>query len=497
VTAPLFTEPEWSFETLDRVLKAVEEIAIQDLKLDIYPNQIEIISTEQMLDAYSAMGMPLMYHHWSFGKLFAREEGLYRAGHIGLAYEMVINSHPCISYLLEENSMTMQTIVIAHAAFGQKHFFKNNYLFQQWTNAESILEYLAFAKRYIAACEERYGHGEVEAVLDSAHALMDQGVFRYRRPPRPSRARVLEKQRRRLEHAEEDYRELWRTLPQGAEPPPPDRNSWDIEEDEMGVNPKLPEENLLYFLEKYSPTLKSWQREILRIVRHLAQYFYPQRQTKVMNEGAATFVHHTIMHMLYEKGLLTEGAIFEFLASHTAVVFQPEFDDPRYSGLNPYALGFAMMSDIRRICEEPSEEDRLWFPAFAGTGDWRGVLKNAWANYRDESFIEQFLSPKLMRDFRLFALADQADAAVLNVSAIHDEAGYRRVRSTLARQYDISEAGPNIQVTGANLKGNRKLFLEHRMHRGVPLHAQLRSQVTTHIERLWGHDVALEEIAGD
>ena len=149
-----------------------------------------------MLDAYSALGMPLMYHHWSFGKLFAREEGLYRAGHIGLAYEMVINSNPCISYLLEENSMTMQTIVIAHAAFGHNHFFKNNYLFQQWTNAESILEYLAFAKRYIAACEERYGHGDVEAVLDSAHALMDQGVFRYRRPPRPSRARVLEKQRR-------------------------------------------------------------------------------------------------------------------------------------------------------------------------------------------------------------------------------------------------------------------------------------------------------------
>jgi len=497
VTAPLFTEPEWSFDSLDRVLKAVEEIAIQDLKLDIYPNQIEIISTEQMLDAYSAMGMPLMYHHWSFGKLFAREEGLYRTGHIGLAYEMVINSNPCISYLLEENSMTMQTIVIAHAAFGHNHFFKNNYLFQQWTNAESILEYLAFAKRYIAACEERYGHAEVEAVLDSAHALMDQGVFRYRRPPRPSRARVLEKQARRVKHAEEDYNELWRTLPQGAEPPPPDRNSWEVDEDEGGVNPKLPEENLLYFLEKYSPALKSWQREILRIVRHLAQYFYPQRQTKVMNEGAATFVHHTIMHMLYDKGLVTEGTIFEFLASHTAVVFQPEFDDPRYSGLNPYALGFAMMSDIRRICEQPTEEDRVWFPTFAGTSDWRAVLKNAWANYRDESFIEQFLSPKLIRDFRLFALADQADATVLNVSAIHDETGYRRVRSTLAHQYDIGEADPNIQVTGANLRGNRKLFLEHRMHRGVPLHAQLKTQVMPHIERLWGHDVALEEIASD
>ena len=227
--------------------------------------------------------------------------------------------------------MTMQTIVLAHAAFGHNHFFKNNYLFQQWTNAESILEYLAFAKRYIAACEERYGHADVEAVLDSAHALMDQGVFRYRRPPRPSRARVLEKQRKREEHAEEDYSELWRTLPAGAEPPPP-RRVWDIDEDDSDDTPKLPEENLLYFLEKNSPGLKSWQREILRIVRHLAQYFYPQRQTKVMNEGAATFVHHLILNMLYDRGLLTEGAIFEFLASHTAVVFQPEFDDPRFSG---------------------------------------------------------------------------------------------------------------------------------------------------------------------
>jgi stage V sporulation protein R len=150
------------------------------------------------------------------------------------------------------------------------------------------------------------------------------------------------------------------------------------------------------------------------------------------------------------------------------------------------------MSDIKRISEEPTAEDRAWFP-FAGKGDWRDVLKDAWANYRDESFIEQFLSPKLIRDFKLFALADEAEAPALTVAAIHDDAGYRRVRSTLARQYDIGETDPNIQVTGANLKGNRKLFLEHRMHRGVPLNAQLKAQVMPHIERLWGYEVALEE----
>src|SRR5438045_4645345 len=216
---PLFTESEWSFAALDRVYRAIEEIALGELKLDTYPNQVEVISSEQMLDAYSSLGMPLMYHHWSFGKLFAREEQLYRGGHAGLAYEIVINSSPCISYLLEENSMTIQALVIAHAAFGHNHFFKNNYLFRQWTNAEGILDYLSFAKKYVAACEEKYGRDDVEAVLDSAHALMDQGVFRYRRPPRPSRERAIEKIRTRQNFEERAYNELWRTLPSGVQPP--------------------------------------------------------------------------------------------------------------------------------------------------------------------------------------------------------------------------------------------------------------------------------------
>lgn len=490
----LFTESEWDFSALDRTFKAIEDIALNDLKLDVYPNQAEIISTEQMLDAYSSMGMPLMYNHWSFGKLFAREDMMYRAGHMGLAYEIVINSSPCISYLLEENTMTMQALVIAHAAFGHNHFFKNNYLFTQWTNAEGILDYLAFAKHYIAACEERYGRDEVESVLDAAHALMDQGVFRYRRPPKPSKERALEKRRQRAEYEEEAYNDLWRTLPAGIEPPSVPPTPVD-EEVVFGGDGRLPEENVLYFIEKNAPDLRGWQREILRIVRNMAQYFYPQRQTKVMNEGCATFVHYTIMNMLFDRGLISEGSLFEFLHSHTSVVFQPEYDDRRYNGMNPYALGYAMMADIKRIVEAPTAEDRDWFPHLAGTGDWMGALKEAWANYRDESFIEQFLSPKLMRDFRLFALHDKAADGAYKVGAIHNEQGYRKVRTQLARQYDTGIADPNIQVLGADLKGNRTLFLEHRMHQGIPLHQATKEMVIAHIKRLWGHDVVLEEVA--
>ena len=491
--ALLFSEAEWDFSAIERVYRAIEDIALNEVGLDVYPNQIEVISSEQMLDAYSSLAMPLMYSHWSFGKLFAREAALYRAGYSALAYEIVINSSPCISYMLEENTMTMQALVIAHAAFGHNHFFKNNYLFRQWTNAEGILDYLAFAKGYMAACEERYGRDEVEAILDSAHALMDQGVFRYSRPARPSRERVLEKHRKRREYEEEAYSELWRTLPAGIAPPaaPPIP---DPEDD--GGEMKLPEENLLYFLEKYSTTLKAWQRETLRIVRTLAQYFYPQKQTKVMNEGCATFVHYTIMNRLYDKGLIGESALLEFLHSHTSVVFQPEFDEKRYGGINPYALGYGMMADIKRICEQPTGEDREWFPSFAGNTDYMAVLKDAWANYRDESFIGQFLSPKLMRDFRLFALHDDAADPAYRVSAIHGDSGYRAVRATLAAQYDIGSAEPNIQVAEADLKGSRRLLLHHRMHRGIPLNGQTKNIVLAHVERLWGHDVELEEIDG-
>jgi stage V sporulation protein R len=183
--------------------------------------------------------------------------------------------------------------------------------------------------------------------------------------------------------------------------------------------------------------------------------------------------------------------------SHTSVVFQPGFDDQRYSGINPYALGFAMMEDIKRICLEPTAEDHEWFPDIAGSGDWRKVLRYAWANFRDESFILQYLSPKIMRDFRLFGLHDTESAPHYMVSAIHNEDGYRRVRETLSRQYDLAQLEPDIQVVSADLSGDRTLVLAHKIHRGVPLAENAREQVFKHIQRLWGHDVKLETMPAD
>jgi stage V sporulation protein R len=486
----LYETADWDFATLQRIHGACEEIARTELGLDTYPNQIEVITAEQMLDAYSSAGMPLFYKHWSFGKHFAHHEAFYRKGLKGLAYEIVINSSPCISYLMEENTATMQTLVIAHAAFGHNHFFKNNYLFRQWTDAEGILDYLDFAKSYVAQCEERHGRLAVEMTLDAAHALMSHGIDRY--PGKKNLDLRAEEKRaeERRTHEESVFNDLWRTVPTG-----PVKSTELLSSERRRKLLGLPQENILYFLEKVAPRLQPWQRELLRIVRHIAQYFYPQSQTKVMNEGTATYVHYRIMNRLYEQGRLSDGNFLEFLQSHTNVVFQPDFDDPRFSDFNPYALGFAMMQDIERIVSNPDAEDREWFPDIAGKGDVMAVLRDVWANYRDESFISQFLSPRLMRSWRMFHLHDDpAESAGVRVDAIHDARGYRRIRRELARQYDVGYIDPNIEVVDVDLAGDRRLMLRHVVVKGAQLNETDARQVLQHLADLWTYDVSLVEV---
>lgn len=485
--ALLFEGKDWSFETLQRIHDAVEEVARGELGLDTFPNQIEVITAEQMLDAYSSTGMPLLYRHWSFGKRFAQYEGVYRLGLQSLAYEIVINSNPCLCYVMEENSATMQALVIAHAAFGHNHFFKNNYQFRQWTDPGGILDYLAYAKNYIAHCEERYGETEVERLLDAAHALAPQGVDRY---PRKKPMSLLEEERRDRERREERerlYDDLWRTVPR-----PGERAAKAV--DHQRALLRLPQENLLYFLEKTAPKLQPWQREALRIVRLISQYFYPQQQTKLMNEGCATYCHYRIISTLHERGQIGDGSFLEFLQSHTNAIRQPTAHDPTYSGINPYALGFDMMRDIARIVREPTEEDRLWFREIAGQGDEMAVLRDIWANYRDDSFIAQYLSPHLMRKWRLFHIADEEEAPKLRVEAIHNERGYQDLRRSLANDYEVGSQTPDIQVVDVDLAGSRRLVLHHRVFHGKLLESADAAMVLRHLAALWGYDVVLEEV---
>jgi spore cortex formation protein SpoVR/YcgB (stage V sporulation) len=479
------TGSEWNFDliqTYDREIAAIAD----EFGLDTYPNQIEIISSEQMMDAYASVGMPIGYNHWSYGKQFLSVEQNYKRGQMGLAYEIVINSNPCIAYLMEENTITMQALVIAHACYGHNSFFKGNYLFRSWTDAESIIDYLVFAKGYIAKCEERHGVDAVEAILDSCHAIMNYGVDRYKRPYPLSTHEEAEMQSERQEYLQKMVNDLWRTIPKSEK-----KNSGN----DTFRFPSEPQENLLYFFEKNAPLLEPWQREIIRIVRKMAQYFYPQRQTQVMNEGWATFWHYTLLHEMYDRGKVTDGFMLEFMQSHSGVIYQPPYNSQYYSGINPYTLGFNMMMDIKRICENPSAEDRDWFPDIAGS-DWLKTLDFAMRNFKDESFILQFLSPKLMRDLKLFNILDDDKNEAIHVSAIHDEMGYRAVREALAAQYNLGNNEPNIQVYSADVRGDRSLTLHHYRFNRKPLDDSA-DEVLKHIHRLWGFDVHLHSMEDD
>lgn len=499
MTEPLVitSRTDWTQELLERAWREIETIAVEELELvpgrDLYTNQFEIVSAEQMLDAYSSIGLPVHYNHWSFGKDFMQQEAQYEKGRMGLAYEMVINSNPCVNLLMEENLAYMQVMVMAHAGVGHNAVFANNAYFKEWTHAGSIVDYMLFARDYIRSCEERYGEREVEEVLDACHALAPHGIDKFKRKHRP---KLSEERRLQLLMAEDERRQreldiiLKRTTISEE-----DEKSLPLADDK---NDDAEEENLLYYIMKRSPNLARWKREILRIVYKVNQYFSPQGPTKTLNEGFATFCHYYIMERLEQKGVITHDAYIAYLQAHSGVVYQPRYDSPHYSGLNPYALGFNILRDVRRICEAPTEEDRRWFPQLVGRR-WQDAVKEASFEHRDDSFIQQYLSPKVIRDMGLFTVSvrhpkneDIEGSPLAIVSEIHDDVGYSAVRTALARSKERVNHVPQIVVIGADLDGDRTLRLRYDPYMNRRLEVEDAQLVLGHLDALWGYKVDLD-----
>lgn len=472
----LFKSNNWTFDDLARAEDACAEIAFKELKLDTYPNQIEIITSDQMLEAYTSAGMPIMYDHWTFGQQYMHEEYGYRKGMRGLAYEIVINSDPCIAYLMEENSMAMQLLVIAHASFGHNHFFKNNYLFKEWTQPDAIIDYLVFAKKYIKRMEDEHGPQKIQTLLNALHSIQTYGVDRYKRPERLNKTQETTKQRERLRYVQESANRLWQSIPGDS-----DKKYADA----IGVKskqvPSEPQENLLYFIEKNSPVLEDWEREIVRIVRKIAQYFHPQRQTKVMNEGFATSVHYYILNRLYDQGKISNAFMLELMASHAGVLTQTTYNDKRgYSGYNPYALGYSIFRDMKKK---------------AG-GDWVDVWLDAAANYKDDSFIRQFLTLDVAKEFRLFSVLNNEADSYTSISGIHDERDFDKLRETLSDQYSLSAMIPDIEIINANVQSDRTLEMRYTPYKNSRLDKDHVSMVLSYVEDLWGYP-AIVHIDGE
>src|SRR3989338_4331234 len=280
----------------ERILAAAKEFG-----LDPHPQEFEICDHEQMLAYTVYSGMPSHYPHWSYGKNYEKLKTLYDYGVSGLPYEMVINSNPCISYLMRDNSLLLQVLTMAHV-YGHNDFFKNNFTFKP-TRAEFTVEtFKAHADRVRRYVEDpSLGLEKVERLLDAAHALSLQ----CRRNLAIRKQTPAEEKQRRLEESKKSE-DPFQSIHRRQEYVVPDLNKV----------PLYPEEDILIFVRDHNPYFSDWEKDLLTIAHEEAQYFIPQIETKIMNEGWASFWHKRIVEALDPP----QGMKLESLVRHNQVL---------------------------------------------------------------------------------------------------------------------------------------------------------------------------------
>jgi len=411
----------------------------EDHGLDWFPILYETCDYYEMIGTMAYHGMPSHYGHWSFGKSFERTHTMYNAGLEGLPYELIINSDPSLAYLMEENPLYLQILIMAHC-IGHSDFFKNNITFCH-TRPDQVILRMRNAKRYIDQLVEdpSIGVQRVEEILDAAHALSLH-------VPRQYKKYVSQKEQRKelIIDIKSGYYKKKKTTPN------PD------------VYPISREENLIAFIAEMSPNLEEWERELLWIVLDDAQYFMPQIRTKIMNEGWASYWHYRLMHELD----LDSGLHLPFLKMHNEVV------RPHLGSINPYHLGFFLFQKI----EERYGLEECFI---------------ARESLNDEAFLRQYLTEKDCEELNLFSFSLHKNDYLIDDVA--DDDGWKKVKEDLINQV----GGNNIPIiTISEIIDGGILALEHE-HEGRDLDLDYGDAVVKHIQRLWGDIVKLDTIIED
>jgi stage V sporulation protein R len=434
--------------------------AAQSFGLDPYPQEFEICDHEQMLGYMVYSGMPSHYPHWSYGKNFEKLKTLYDYGVSGLPYEMVINSNPAIAYLMRDNSLLLQVLTIAHV-FGHNDFFKNNFTFNS-TRAEFTIEtFKAHADRVRAYVEDpSIGLEKVERILDAAHALSLQcrrNLAIRKQTPEEALERRLEESRPSADPFQSIHRRREYVAP------------------DLNRVPLYPEEDLLLFIRDHNPHFNDWEKDLLTIVHEEAQYFIPQMETKIMNEGWASFWHKRILDTLE----LPQGMQIEFMVRHNQVL------SPARGAINPYHLGIKIWEDIERRWDHPTPDDEREFGPRSKSG--REKIFEVREVERDASFIRRYLTEDLIRELNLFEYQSRGGDQV--VARVADADNWRAIKETLIRNVGTGTV-PVINIEDADYNNNRVLFLRHH-HDGRDLQLEYAEKTLRYLHMIWGREVVL------
>ena len=452
----------WSLDDLAYWDAKIRE-QVDALGLDCYPQEFELCNHNDMLAYMAYSGIPSHYPHWSYGKSFEKLKTLYEYGMSGLPYEMVINSDPALAYLMRDNSLCLHVLTIAHV-YGHNDFFKNNFTFKSTRAEFTIGTFKAHATRVRTYMEDpSIGADRVENILDAAHALALQ------------RRRNLAV--RKLSPDEEREQLLGNAQP-AHDPFKSVHRRPDYVEPNLQRVPLSPEPDLLLFIRDHNPYLANWERDLLTIVDEEAHYFIPQIETKIMNEGWASWIHREILNAIE----LPQELHLEFLVRHNQVV------RPTPGGINPYHLGLKIWTDLKRRFDEPTREEIRDHgqPVKSGMAKLLEVRETD----RDQSFLRRFLTEDLMREMDLFEYEPKGDDLV--VSKVADEQGWRAVKEQLIRSVGMGGI-PVIRIEDADFGHKRTLYLTHD-HDGRDLQLENAEKTLAYVYRLWGREAVIETV---
>ena len=425
---------DWTEKDLMHWDEKILRIA-EDLGLDWYPIDYEIIDYQEMLGAMAYVGLPTHYRHWSYGKEYERTHTLYNMGQTGLPYEMIINSNPSIAYLMRENPLYIHILTMAHCV-GHSDFFKNNRMFAK-TNPNNIIDKFKSASKYVRKLIEdpSIGIDKVERILDAAHSIKYQ-VPRYPGVKYKTQAQLLEYERDKME-ADPTYTPNLEKVP------------------------LAPEYNILRFIAEHSKFLKEWERNLLLIVEESSQYFIPQALTKIMNEGWACTIHYKIINELN----LPDSLHLPFIKLHNQVI------RPHLGQINPYHLGF---KTFEMLIERYDFEEAK-------------ILREI---HNDITFLRCYMDREFMDDMNYFTYSFKKSKKYTTIDDVSDDGGWEKVRDELIKNVGLNRL-PVVYID--EVEKNNVLSLKHE-HDGRDLDLSYGQKVFENIKILWGDDIRLISI---
>ncbi|KPB03138.1 SpoVR family protein [Bacillus sp. CHD6a] len=445
-------------KALFHAIDDITEIA-KGFGLDFYPMRYEICPAD-IIYTFGAYGMPTRFSHWSFGKQFHKMKLHYDLG-LSKIYELVINSNPCYAFLLDTNSLIQNKLIVAHV-LAHCDFFKNNCRFQN-TNRDMVESMAATAER-IKQYEHDYGKKEVEDFLNAVLAIQEHIDPSLIRSKLAWSMEDMEEEEEAPKKASQ-YDDLW-NLDNRSKPKA-------VPKKRKKKFPPQPEKDILLFIEQYSSELEDWQRDILTMMREEMLYFWPQMETKIMNEGWASYWHQRILR---EMDLTSDEAL-EYAKLNAGVV------QPSKTSINPYYLGIKIFEDIEERYNNPTEEMKR-DGVLPGSG--REKMFEVREVESDISFLRNYLNKDLVMREDMYLFQKQGKDY-----KIVDKA-WEQVRDQLVNMR-VNGGFPYITVNDGDYLRAGELYLKHWFE-GIELDLKYLEKVMPYIFQIWGRPVHMESV---